>query len=295
MSTASNTVRFGSFELDLRSGELRRQGIKIRLPDQPLQVLQLLLENPGQIVTREEIQRKLWSTDTFVDFEHSLNAAVKRLRETLSDAADNPRFIETLPRHGYRFIAPVESPSATSADNTVPKPGKQTQFRRTQRVVIVALMVSAALSYLAVRPLWQYGHQSNLPIRSIAVLPLVNLSAESSQEYFSDGLTEALITELGRVRALRVISRQSVMRYKGTTKTVPQIGRELDVDAVVEGAAMRDADKVRISVQLIRVDPEEHLWARSYEREIRDVLSLQSEVTQAIVIEILAVAAVPRR
>src|SRR5215469_2995642 len=174
MSTTSNTVRFGSFELDLRSGELRRHGIKIRLSDQPLQVLQLLLENPGQIVTREEIQHKLWSTDTFVDFEHSLNAAVKRLREALSDTADHPRFIETLPRHGYRFIARVDSSSATPPDNTTPKPRKRTLFWWAQKLMFIALFVSGALSYIVVRSFWQHRHQSNLPIRSIAVLPLVN-------------------------------------------------------------------------------------------------------------------------
>ncbi|HKS74407.1 MAG TPA: winged helix-turn-helix domain-containing protein, partial [Terriglobales bacterium] len=288
MSPASSPVRFGSFELDLQSGELRKQGLKIRLADQPLQVLQLLLESRGEVVTRDELQRKLWSSDTFVDFEHSLNAAVKRLREALGDAAENPKFIETLPRHGYRFIAALEPAPANPPAITPAVPPKIAHPRWSQRLVFAALIVSGAISYILLHALWQRFHPPAAPIRAIAVLPLLNLSEDTSQEYFSDGMTEALISELSRVRSLRVISRQSVMRYKGTTKSLPQIARELSVDAVVEGSATRDTDMVRISVQLIRVHPEEHLWARSYERQMHDVLSLQSEVARAIVVEIRA-------
>lgn len=284
MTPASSVVRFSSFELDLHSGELRKQGLKVRLADQPLQVLQLLLENPDQVVTREELQQRLWSSDTFVDFEHSLNAAVKRLREALGDTAENPKFIETLPRHGYRFIAPVE-PRSTNLPVATPSQARAKNYTRwSQALVFGALVVAGAVSYSVLRSLWP---KPPMPIRSIAVLPLVNLSEDPSQEYFSDGMTEALTSELSRFRGFRVISRQSVMRYKGTTKSVPQIGAELNVDALVEGSATRDADKVRISVQLIRINPEEHLWARSYESEMHDVLSLQSEVARAIVIEIL--------
>lgn len=284
MSLASSPVRFGSFELDLRSGELRRRGLKIRLANQPLQVLQLLLEKPGQVVTREELQRTLWSSDTFVDFEHSLNAAVKRLREALGDSAENPRFIETLPRHGYRFIASVD---ASPADPPTP-PLKWDRSRWSLRLVLAALVVSGAVSYIVFVTLRHGWHRPAAPIRAIAVLPLVNLSGDSSQEYFSDGMTDALITELSHVHSLRVISRQSVMRYKGTAKPLAQIGKELNVDVIVEGSATRDADKVRISIQLIRVNPEEHLWALCYQREMRDLLAVQSEVAQTIVVEVRA-------
>jgi TolB-like protein/DNA-binding winged helix-turn-helix (wHTH) protein/Flp pilus assembly protein TadD len=283
----SSPVRFGSFELDLQTGELRKNGIKIRLADQPLQVLTLLLEHPGEVVTREELQRRLWSSDTFVEFEHSLNAAVKRLREALGDSAENPKFVETLPRHGYRLIAPVGStarppvePLVRDARETVPLP------KRRRWAVVTALLVLGAASYPVVKWMWHWLHPE-APIQTIAILPLENLSHDPDEEYFSDGMTEALITELGQIRAVRVISRQSVMHYKGTTKTIPQIGEELKVDGLVEGSALRDGNKVRISVQLIRVKPEEHLWAHSYERDLGDVLALQGDVASAIASEII--------
>lgn len=285
----SRTVAFGSFELDLQRGELRKDGLKVHLADQPLQILRLLLERPGEIVTREELQHNLWASDTFVEFEHSINAAVKRLREAVGDSAENPRFIETIPRHGYRFIAPVvgrglpPGPSATlDPDPRGPPPVR----KQARWALVAALLVMSTASYPVARWLWQRLHSSPVPIRTIAVLPLVNLSRDPSQEYFSDGMTEALITQLGQIRSLRVISRQSVMRYKGTIKTVPQIARELNADALVEGSALREGDKVRINAQLIRASPEEHLWARSYERQIHGVLDLQAEVAQAIVAEI---------
>ena len=284
MPPASSPIRFGSFELNLQSGELRKDGLKIRLADQPLQVLTLLLENPGGVVTREQMQRRLWSSDTFVDFEHSLNAAVKRLREALGDSAETPRFIETLPRHGYRLIVPVDGgaarESADRADSSSPVRG------RSRWWWFAAAGVAVALAYPAARRMLQWTSPPPAAIHSLAVLPLENLSGDPSQEYFSDGMTEALITELGRIRSLRVISRRSAMQYKGTTKTVPQIAAELKVDAIVEGSAMRDHDRVRISAQLVRAQPEEHLWAHSYERDLRDSIALQREVSQAIVLEI---------
>lgn len=287
MIPASSPVRFGSFELDLQSGELRKDGLKIRLADQPLQILILLIEKPSQVVTREELQQRLWSSDTFVDFDHSLNAAVKRLREALGDSAENPRFIETLPRHGYRFIAPLGSIDRPPVEPVTRDRREGTPAQKRLRwAVAVALLAVAGVSFPVGRWIWQRWHHSDGSIHSVAVLTLVNLSNDPSQEYFSDGMTEALITELGRMRSLRVISRQSAIHFKGTTKTVPQIAEELNVDALVEGSALRDGDKVRISVQLIRVKPEEHVWAQSYERDFRDVIALQREVSHAIVSEI---------
>ena len=276
MPLSAQVVRFGPFQLDLRAAELRLNGNKTKLPEQPFQVLTALLEKPGEVVTREELRQRLWGANTFVDFEHGLNTAVKRLREALGDSAEHPRFIETLPRHGYRLIVPVEWPEEDKAIHP-----------RKWRLLIACAVL--ALVGVAAGLLWRQRQVEGLRavrIESLAVLPLENLSGNPDEEYFADGMTEALITELGKVHALRVISRQSVMQYKGTTKSVPQIARELHVDAVVEGSAMRAGNKVRITIQLIHANPERHLWSESYERDLRDILVLQSEVSRAITNEI---------
>jgi len=233
---SGGTIRFDVFEVDLQAGELRKQGVKIKLQEQPFQILQTLLEHPGEIVTRDQLQKRIWPADTFVDFEQGLYNAIKRLREALGDSPEKPRFIETLSRRGYRFIG---IPAITAA-----------------------------------------------PIESLAVLPLENLSGDPEQEYFAEGMTEALITSLAKVGALRVISRTSAMRYKRTDKTVPQIARELNVDAVVEGTVQRSGGRVRISAQLLHAPTDTHLWADSYDRDLRDVLALQAELAQAIAREI---------
>jgi TolB-like protein/DNA-binding winged helix-turn-helix (wHTH) protein/tetratricopeptide (TPR) repeat protein len=276
----AHTVRFGPFELDLRAAELCHNGSKTKLPEQPFQVLAALLEHPGDVVTREELRQRLWGSDTFVDFEQGLNTAVKRLRELLSDSAEKPQYIETVPRHGYRLMVPVER-----LDSAAPAIADASARRRKIWLLVSALLLVA----VALGVIWRQRvleHFRPVKIESLAVLPLENLSGNPEQDYFADGMTEALITELGKVHALRVISRQSVMQYKGTNKTVPQIARELHVDAVVEGSAMRVGDKVRITTQLVQANPERHLWSESYERDLRDVISLQREVSQAIVGEI---------
>lgn len=280
MPQPTHIVRFGPFELDLRSAELYHNGTKTRLPEQPFQVLCELVEHPGEVVTREELRQRLWSSDTFVDFEHGLNTAVKRLRELLDDSAENPHYIETLPRHGYRLMVPVEKPELV-----VPAVSEASVRRRKIWLAGSVLIIAAvAAGVLSRQRLIERFHP--VKIESLAVLPLENLSGNSEEDYFADGMTEALITELGKAHALRVISRQSVMHYKGTNKTVLQIARELHVDAVVEGSAMRAGDKVRITAQLIQANPERHLWSESYERDLRDVLSLQGDVARAIVSEI---------
>lgn len=230
------TIRFGVFEADLCAGELRKQGVKIRLQDQPFQILAMLLERPSEIVTREELQKRIWPPGTFVDFEQGVHNAIKRLREALSDSAETPRFIETVPRHGYRFIGNL--------------------------------------------------HAGGGLIESLAVLPLENLSGDSEQEYFADGLTEALITSLAKISALRVVSRTSAMQFKGIRKPLREIARELGADGIVEGTVLRSGERVRISAQLIDARTDTHLWAESYERDLRDVLSLQDEVARAIASEI---------
>jgi len=281
MRSEQRIVRFGVFEVDLRGGELRQQGVRIKLQEKPFQVLARLLEHPGEVVTREELRERLWPGDTFVDFDHSLNIAIAKLREALGDSADAPHFVETLPRRGYRFIYPVE------------KPGAPTQTPRywprglwIAALVLVALalgLVSSNVSGLRDRLL---GRPAPGEITSIAVLPLANLSGDTEEDYFSDGMTDALITELGQISALRVISRQSVMQYKGTHKPLPEIARELNVDAVMEGSALHEGERVRITAQLVQAVPERHLWAESYERDLSSVLSLQREVARAIAGEI---------
>jgi TolB-like protein/Flp pilus assembly protein TadD len=237
-NTAFHTqpVRFGTFELDLRAGELRKQGVKIKLQEQPFQILAMLLEQPGQVVTREELRSRLWPADTFVDFDHSLNKAINKLREALGDSAEKPQFIETLARRGYRFLADMKG---------------------------------------------RLGR-----IQSLLVLPLENLSGDPEQEYFADGLTEELITKLAGISALRVLSRTTAMHYKGVRKPLPEIARELQVEGVVEGTVLRSGEQVRISAQLIHAPTDTHLWAASYERDLRNIFALQSEVAQAIAREV---------
>ncbi|MGH9788794.1 MAG: tetratricopeptide repeat protein [Candidatus Acidiferrales bacterium] len=273
--TTREVMRFGPFEANLHSGQLRRNRLKLKLPVQSFQVLAMLLEHPGELVSREELRKKLWPDGTFVDFEHGLNAAVNRLREALGDSAEQPTYIETLPRRGYQFIGRVEY-----AEAVVP-PAKQPRTRLGVAAVVAAVVLLA----LAVGIVWQ-RLRAPAPIRSLAVLPLENLSGDPTQEYFVDGMTEALTTDLAKISALKVISRASVMRYKETQKPLPEIAQELKVDAVVEGSVMRAGEKVRITVQLIEAKSDRHLWAESYERDVRDVLALQSELALAIATEI---------
>ena len=292
-------LRFGVFELDLRAGELRKRGLRVRLQEQPFQVLAVLLENPGEVVTREEFQKKLWPANTFVDFDHGLNKAVNKIREALGDSAESPRFVETVARRGYRFLAevtvadaaPIRSaelgtephPTAEAHDRpdvaekpAMPKPLLPPLAWKISAFALLLLMASLAA--------WKL-HSWNRPspvIRSLAVLPLESLSSDASQEYFADGMTEELISDLGQISALRVISRTSVMAYKHTRKPLPQIARELNVDAVVEGTVFRSGDQVRITAQLIEAPADRHLWSQSYEGELRDTLALQNRVARAI-------------
>jgi TolB-like protein/DNA-binding winged helix-turn-helix (wHTH) protein/Flp pilus assembly protein TadD len=292
MTIPSGRVRFGAFEVDLRSGELHKQGIKIKLHDQPFQILAMLLEHPGELVTREQFQQKLWPVNTFVDFDVGLNSAIKRLRDALGDSAEDPRFVETLPRRGYRFIAPVEGqktspPGELSAEVTNPPP-TQLGLRLTswRRLLLPALLVLTlvAVFFSSVRA-WR-GHSAVSRIRSLAVLPLENLSGDPSQEYFADGMTDELTTNLAKIKSLRVISRSSAMQYKRTRKPLAEIARALSVDAVVEGSVARSGDKVRITAQLIEARTDQHVWAEEYNRDLRDVVTLQGEVARDIAQEI---------
>jgi TolB-like protein/DNA-binding winged helix-turn-helix (wHTH) protein/Tfp pilus assembly protein PilF len=292
-------LRFGVFELDLRAGELRKHGLRVRLQEQPFQVLAVLLEHPGDVVTREELQKKLWPADTFVDFDHGLNKAVNKIREALGDSAESPRFVETVARRGYRFLAevkvadavPVRSPelatqphSAAEARDRPDFPGQLAMPRHPLPSLGWKTLVFVLLVLMASLAAWKL-HSWNRPpsvIRSLAVLPLESLSNDASQDYFADGMTDELIADLGQISALRVISRTSVMAYKHARKPLPQIARELNVDAVVEGTVLRSGDQVRITAQLIDASSDKHLWSESYEGELRDTLALQSKVARAI-------------
>lgn len=277
-SVASRRAVFSGFELDLETGELFRAGQRVPLQDQPFQILRLLLEHPGKLVTREELHRKLWPADTFVDFDHGLNKAVAKLRDAL---AGEEELIETLPKRGYRFIGRLESSSPIN------HAGPSATIRRRRSLLIggaiVAVVIVAAV--VARRALVPTPIDA---IHSIAVLPLQNFSADPGQEYFSDGMTDALITDLAQTTSLKVISRTSTIQYKGTTKPLPQIARELGVDAIIEGSVVRDNDHVRITAQLIDARNDRHLWARSYERKLSGILALQDEIASDITGEIRA-------
>src|SRR5271154_336175 len=296
----NSVVRFGTYEVSLQSGEVRRAGLRIRVQQQPMKLLEILLEHPGEVVTREELRSRVWPSESFGDFDQALNIAIGKLRSALGDSAESPRFIETLPKRGYRFIADVsvfdvearpkrQEPlagdlPATDLGHKIQGIGLAVAPQRRllpTRWIIVALALVLCLAILSV---WRFRSQTPSPtgIRSLAVLPLDNLSGEASQNYFADGMTDELITDLAQISALRVISRTSVMVYKGARKPLPQIARELSVDAVVEGTVLRSGDRVRITAQLIEASTDKHLWSQSYEGDLRDTLTLQKKVASAI-------------
>jgi TolB-like protein/DNA-binding winged helix-turn-helix (wHTH) protein/Tfp pilus assembly protein PilF len=288
---ASGKLRcFGPFRLNVETGELWKRGTKIRLQGQALQILLCLLEEPGRFRTREELRSRLWPNGTFVDFDHSLNVAVNRLRERLEDSAENPHYIETVPGVGYRFLVPVETAQAPASES---RKGRQEPAAEPaggkRRIAGLAMASSCMVLAAAVGGLiWnRFAHPAaetkGPQIDSIAVLPLASLGRDGGDEYFADGMTEELITELARMGSFRVISRTSIMRYKRTVRPLPEIGHELNVKALVEGTVRRSGDRVRITVQLIRTSPEQHIWADAFEGDIRDVLNLQRDVARDIV------------
>ena len=268
MDQRATPFRFGIFEVDVASGELRRDGVRIKLQEQPFQVLAALIERPGEVVAREDLQKRLWPGDVNIDFDRGLNKAINRLREALGDDADHPTFIETLPHRGYRFLASLDAPPAAA----VATPAK---LRRN-------LLISAA-GVAAVTAGYRWLPVTTRKIESIAVLPLENLSGNPAQEYFSDSLTDELIGEIARIGSLRVISRTSVMQYKrGVRKSLPAIARELNVDAILEGTVTQVGQRVRITAQLIRAADDRHLWSEHFERDLTDILAVQSEVARAV-------------
>jgi TolB-like protein/DNA-binding winged helix-turn-helix (wHTH) protein/tetratricopeptide (TPR) repeat protein len=317
--------RFGPFELRTTAREISKHGIKVKVRGQPYLILETLLARAGQVVTREELREKLWPAGTFVDFEHGLNTSLKKLRQALCDSAEEPRYIETLPRLGYRFIAPVEAINEKPGPPTEVRPiearpievrsveittppslpvevaPQSNKILRSRRIFWLSLVAATALCILLLAMFaklpgllrWRFGPRMTATaaapekrFSSIAVLPLENLSNDPAQEYFADGMTDELITDLAQLGSLRVISRTSVMHYKGGKETVPQIGRELGVDALIEGTVERVDNRVRIRVQLIDTVSDRHLWASTYDHELKDVLLLQSTAARDIAAEI---------
>jgi TolB-like protein/DNA-binding winged helix-turn-helix (wHTH) protein/Tfp pilus assembly protein PilF len=315
--TPARVVRFGLFEVDLDNNELRKKGLRLKLQDQPLKLLIVLLNHPGTLVTRDELRNQLWKPGTFVEFDHSLNTAMMRLREVLGDSADNPRFIETVPRKGYRFIAPLHdsdkehptqqeakhslTPIDTGVDGSIDSVGtlrhphfsSAVPFRPVRHIPSSwAVLAGLAVPLVALTVLFLFRQRPGFvssyarKIASIAVLPMENLSGDSNQDYFADGMTDELIASLARISSLRVISHTTAMDYKGTHKSLEKIANDLHVDAVVEGTVLRSGDRVRITAELIQVSTDRHLWADTYEGPLGDVLALQNQVVSAIVSQI---------
>ena len=300
--------RFGIFEANPRSGELLKKGVRVPLQVKPFQLLIVLLQEQGQIVTRDEIRNRLWPEGTFVEFDDSLNSAVKKLRTALNDSAEHPRFFETVPKVGYRFVAPVsivgetaiamgplETPCLDEASPTDYERQEPTTSGPSDRETSysgavsipwswlpIVSVVSLLLAILTLAIVYLRRPAAGLRVESIAVLPMENLSGDPQQQYFADGMTDELITELAKLSSLSVISRTSAMQYRATRKSLPVIARELKVDAILEGSALRVGDRVRVSVQLVDAHNDRHVWAESYERETGDIVQLQRDIAEAI-------------
>jgi TolB-like protein/DNA-binding winged helix-turn-helix (wHTH) protein/Tfp pilus assembly protein PilF len=300
-------LRFGAFEANLTTGELRKHGVHLKLHDQPFQVLCMLVSRPDELVTREEIQQKLWPSGTFVDFENSLNSAVNRLRDALGDSADKPKFIETIPRRGYRFIAPVGvAPLAEPAGivlqdvnrppvlplDSVPVSSQASERPRFLYWTVAVCVVLLTATSVSVQKYILRHRQTATSMGEnrvvLAVLPITNLTGDSNQKYLADGLTEELTAELGRLDNghLGVIARTSAMAYKGASKTAGQIGRELNAQYLLECSLREQGRRVRVSAQLIRARDQTHLWARDYERDVINVLELEDDLAADIAREV---------
>src|SRR6202142_429555 len=288
------TVHFGPYDVDLVGQELRKGGIRIRLQPKPFQVLMILLEHAGTTVSRDELKKSLWAADPFLYFDHGLNAAINKIRDALNDSANNPRFIETVP-NGYRFIAAAFNGHLPSpeVENSIP-PHQEPETPRIQwwklrpAAVAIPAICLLTVSLLAFSERGRLFGRSPINIKSIAVLPLRNLSGDPAQDFFSDSLTDELITQLAKTSSLRVVSSASVMRYKNANARVSDIERDLKVDALVEGSVLRSGDKVRITAQLIDAATDRHIWAEDYQGEMRDILFLQNNIASAIATRVRA-------
>jgi TolB-like protein/DNA-binding winged helix-turn-helix (wHTH) protein/Tfp pilus assembly protein PilF len=296
--SATRVLRFGVFQVNLAARELRKHGVRIRLPGQPFCVLSILLESPGQVVSRDEMRDKLWGSGTFVDYERSLNSAIRKLRAVLGDSQESPRYIETVPRLGYRFIAPVEeiSSSGETPHTGPPEPPSSVAVAKVAALSdrhwpLILGIATVLLTLLAGYFMWsraRVGPQPSSERLMLAVLPFENLTGDPAQDYLSDGLTEEMIGQLGRLdpEHLGVIARTSVMHYKHTTEQVGQIGRELGVQYVLEGSLRRESDRVRVTAQLVQMKDQTRIWSQQYDRELKSLLALQGEIAQETANEI---------
>lgn len=283
--------RFDGFEIDPRSRELRCKGKCIRLQDQPLEVLLLLLERKGEVVTREELKQRLWTADTFVESDDGLNGAIRKLREALGDSAEKPVYIETIPRRGYRFIGELEELEGSAAGlletNEPVQARTQDIVQHRRRSVRLGLgFVSVAAVILGILILRSSFESRPAEIQSIAILPFANLSGDPAQDYFADGITDALTTSLAQLRGIRVISRTSAAHYKSTNQKLPEIARELGVDAAIEGSTSRSEGVVHINAQLIYAPSDKHIWAQAYEGPFSNLSRIESEIANDIALRI---------
>jgi TolB-like protein/DNA-binding winged helix-turn-helix (wHTH) protein/Tfp pilus assembly protein PilF len=293
-------VRFGPYELNLESGDLRKFGYRIKLQPKSFLVLQALLESPGQLVTREELKTRLWPENTFVEFEASLNVAVRRLREALSDEAQDPAYIETVPRHGYRFIGTAEAipvvahsplgPSLVLGETEAPAAATAvpaavvSQAAPTRSLWKRLLPALVALILLTVGGIW-WKRSRAVPkplASSIAVLPFADMSPEKNQQYFSDGLAEELLNQLAKTPGLRVAARTSSFQFRDKSSNLPAIGKQLDVATVLEGSVRKEGKRVRISAELVKADDGFQLWSGTYDRDLNDVFAVQDDIARAI-------------
>jgi len=277
----ADVVRFGIFQLDLKARELHKAGAKVKLQDQSFRVLAMLVERAGQVVTREELRDKIWPGDVYVTFDQGLNNAIKKVRDALGDSADNPRFVETISKHGYRFVVPVNAVRGRSSES--PSRFGLPNLRSTELIGLTAACLLAAVGYwIWYRPAMRDRPSSERAV--LAVLPFDNLSRDPDQEFFSDGLTEEMIAQLGKLnpKRLNVIARGSVAKYKASSLPANQIGKELGADYLLQGSVRRASGRMRITVQLIQARDQTDLWTESYDRELKDILALQDSVARTI-------------
>jgi TolB-like protein/DNA-binding winged helix-turn-helix (wHTH) protein len=296
MATSDNAscasfIRFGVFEVDLRSRELRKNGVRIRLQEQPFQVLVALLTRAGEVVSREDLRNCVWPEGTFVCFDYALNTAIKKIRVALSDDANIPRYVETIPRRGYRFIGNIDTVSPTAVDPPVasvssPSPSgvRRVPYRRVLSAGLVGLaLMASAGAYFARRA---SPHQVSVGRRTmLVVVPFENLGGDPDQDSLCEGLTEELITQLGRVdpHGIGIAARSTVNAYEGGhRRSVAEMGRDLRADYVLEGSVRRNERMVRVSAHLIRTTDQSHVWANEFDRELDDVLVFQSDIAANI-------------
>jgi TolB-like protein/DNA-binding winged helix-turn-helix (wHTH) protein/Tfp pilus assembly protein PilF len=274
--------RFGVFDIDIDSGELRKQGRIIKLQEKPLQTLRLLLERAGEVVTREELRERLWPSDTFVQFDDNLNSAIRRVREALGDSAENPRFLETIPRRGYRFLCPVEAIPRPAVSPTTEKQPFRILLRRGAAIAAIVVLCAAAG--------WRLRARSEAGAGKImlAVAPFRNLSGAPEQDYVSDGVTEELIAQLGRLapQRLGVIARSSVMRYKTKPQDIGAIARDLGVSYLLEGSIRKSADRINVTAQLVQASDRTHVWAETYEQPAANLFAIQRDIARKIAVSL---------